>query len=464
MPDAGVPDASVDTPPAFPACREFSVVANTVPAHVTGSLSAADIQSPQCAAVDAPYGIESAGPDSVVALDDLVVGAAYRVRLRSASDLAFYVATGCSTMDGPSAAECPLFVDALGAGGDELGRFVATAARSYIVVDYYASAMPSSQTFTLDVYLEECTTDASCGGATPVCSDGRCVACADSFDCTSSTLPRCDLATNTCAAGVDTCATEDASEPVDDGPSGAYAFGPDGGGDASTTSEICSSPRTEEDYYSFQVTTIGEVWDLTLAWTGTRDLDMEVYDATGAEVGLSYWEQPETMRLTYLPIGTYYIKVTDFAQTSIPIAYSLAVHRTTGTGCTTRDDCASEYRNQVFRGDCVAGACVPLNGNGAAASGAACDSISDCASGLSCPSFYFVADADTRGVCTPTCTDDTGCAAMGTGYVCTSFLITNVCVQKCTTDEQCPVDTDSKPSAGPWYRLRCQTSSGKCVP
>jgi hypothetical protein len=459
-----MPDAPVDTLPVFPACREFAGVARSLPAHVTSSLSAADLQSPQCASVDAPYGIESAGPDSVVAVDGLVPGAAYRIRLRSPADLAFYVATGCSTMQGPSADECPLFVDAVGSGGDEVGRFVATDDRAYVVVDYYASAMPANQTFTLDVYAEGCTTDAACSGATPVCSEGRCVACADSFDCGDTALPRCDTATNTCAAGIDTCTTEDAAEPTDDGPSGAYAFVTDGSGDASTSSEICSSPRGEVDYYSFQVTTVGEVWDLTLSWTGTRDLDLEVYDATGAEVGLSYWEQPETMRLTYLPIGTYYIAVTDFAQTATPIAYSIAVHRETGAGCTTRDDCADDYRNQVFRGDCVAGACVPLTGNGATASGGACDSVSDCASGLSCPSFYFTEDADTRDVCTQTCTDDAGCSAMGTDYVCTSFLITNVCVQKCTTDDQCPVDPDSKPLAGPWYRLHCQTTTGNCVP
>jgi len=55
-------------------------------------------------------------------------------------------------------------------------------------------------------------------------------------------------------------------------------------------------------------------------------------------------------------------------------------------------------------------------------------------------------------------------AALAGEYVGTTFLITNQCVQKCTTDEQCPVDTDSKPSSGPWYRLHCQTSTGKCVP
>lgn len=464
MPDAPMPDTPPDTV-VFPACRELAAPATPLPASVTSALSGADLQSPQCAEVDAPYGIASAGPDTVVPLSGLSIGTAYRVRLRSAADLAFYVTTGCSTSTGPAPSECALFVDANGAGGDEVGRFVATQTTAYVVVDYYASAMPANSSFTLDVYAEACTSDAACTAGPPVCFQGRCVECATSFDCHDTTEPRCDAATNACAAGVDACASEDASEPEDDGPSGAYQFVTDPStGDASTTSEICSSPRSEEDFYSFEVTTVGEVWDLSLAWTGTRDLDLEVYDAAGAPVGLAYWEQPETMRLTYLAPGTYFIKVTDFASNAAPVPYTIAVHREEGTGCTTRADCASEYRNQLFRGECTAGSCVALAGDGAVAAGGACDSVSDCASGLSCPSFFFTANADTRDVCAPTCTSDSDCAAIGADYVCTGFLIQNLCVQKCTSDAQCPIDADSQPVSGPWYRLRCQTDTGKCVP
>jgi hypothetical protein len=463
-PDAGAPDAVFDPAPLFPACREFAGAGATLPLHMTGALAASDVQSPQCAEVDAPYGIESAGPDTVVALDNLVPGTAYIVRLRSPADLGFYVATGCSSIVGPTAAECPLFVDALGAGGDEVGRFVATASREYVIVDYYASANPSTQTFTLDVYAEACTTSSGCDGATPVCFQGRCVECADSFDCGNAALPRCDGASNACAAGVDSCSTSDAYEPADDGPAGAYLFSPDGSGDDSTTSEICSSPRDEVDYYAFEVTSAGETWDITLTWSGTRDLDLEVYDSGGTQLALSYWEQPESLRLTYLAIGTYYIQVSDFAQSAAAVGYSIAVHRSTGTGCTTAADCASEYRNQLYRGDCDAGACIAIAGNHAVGSGGACDSTSDCAAGLSCPSFYFTSGAETRAVCSPTCNGDTDCAGMGADYVCTTFLIQNLCVQKCVTDDQCPVDIDSPPSAGPWDRLHCQVSTGKCMP
>lgn len=463
-PDAGQPDAGPDAAPLFPACREFDRSGASLPLHMTGTLAASDVQSPQCAEVDAPYGIESAGPDSVIPLDNLVPGKAYIVRLRSPADLGFYVATGCSSIVGPTAAECSLFVDALGAGGDEVGRFVATASREYIVVDYYASATPSNQTFMLDVYAEDCTASTGCDGATPVCYQGRCVECADSFDCGDASLPRCDSAANACAAGVDTCTTSDASEPGDDGPAGAYQFVPDGAGDASTTSAICSAPREEVDTYAFAVTSVGEVWDITLTWSGTRDLDLEVYDSAGAQLALSYWAQPEAIRLTYLPVGTYYIQVSDFGQTATAIDYSIAVHRGTGAGCTTASDCASEYANQLYRGDCDAGACIAIAGDHAVASGGACDSVADCATGLSCPSFYFTSGADTRAVCSPTCSGDSDCTGIGPDYVCTTFLIQNLCVQKCTTDDQCPVDIDSQPSAGPWDRLHCQVSTGKCMP
>lgn len=462
-PDAGLPDASPDAP-AYAACREFTGATHSVPAHIVSSLAAPDVLSPQCTDVDAPFGIESAGPDSVIPLHGLSAGTAYVVRLQSAEDLAFYVSTGCSTTNGPSATECPLFVDA-STGNEEVGRFVATGPSAYVVVDYYASATPPDQQFTLDVYAEACTSDASCSSPTGVCSDGRCVECADEFDCGISALPLCDTALSTCVAGVDACDTDDASEPVDDGPAGAFQFTVDGTGAASTTGLICSSPRSEADFFSFQVETAGEIWDISLTWSGTRDLDLEVYDSHGLELGLSYWEQPEAMRLTYLAPGTYYVRVSDFSNnvaTSVP--YTLSIQRSAGTACTTRSDCAASYRNQTFRGDCQAGACVPLNGNGAVAAGGACDSLSDCASGLACPSFYFVADADTRDVCAPTCTDDAGCAALGSDYVCTGYLIQNMCVQKCASDEHCPVATDSEPTNGPWYRLRCQQSTGRCMP
>jgi hypothetical protein len=460
--DAMPPDA-VDAPVAYPACMEFQTSGMPVPAHVSGVLSGADVQAPSsCATTDAPYGIESAGPDSVVLLTNLVTGMPYVVRLQSAADLAFYVVTGCATPSGPSPEQCLVFEDATTVG-DEVGRFVATSPLTYVVVDYYAShAPPEGGSFVLDVYPESCTSNSQCSGE--VCSDGTCVECVTSFDCTAAATPVCDTAANHCVGGVDQCLADDPAEPNDDGPAGATVLVPDISGDAQHTALICSAPASERDYYAFDVTTVGDTWDISLAWTGPRDLDLELVDATGRILGLSYWEQPEHVRLTELAPGRYYARVREYASSPdpSPLAYTLSVHLTTGSGCVTTADCAAEYRNQVYRGACVAGACVELDGAGAVSEGGACDSQSDCGPGLSCPSFFFVANADTRDVCARGCTGDGDCTVLGD--VCTTYLTDNFCVQPCTSDAQCPTVLGVQPTQGPWDRLHCQVATGRCVP
>jgi hypothetical protein len=456
--DAPPPDSPVDTPPAYPACHELDQAGRTLPVHVSGTLDGADLEAPaSCTTVDAPYGIESAGPDSVVRIDGLSPGTTYAVRLVSGADLAFYVVTGCSTPTGPAPDQCQLFVDAT-AADREVGTFVARASTEYVVVDFYQSHAPSDASWTLDVYAQTCTSDAECSGATPRCDDGRCVQCTTSFDCASATAPSCDTITDTCAQGTDQCLTDDTGEPANDGPAGAPVIAPDG----TSNGMICSVPDSEADYVAFDVTTLGETWDLGLAWSGTRDLDLEVFDATGATLGVSFWEQPEHVRLTYLPLGRYYARVTEFQGDATGVAYTLTAQRTPGTGCTSSADCAAEYRNQIFRGACQAGACVAIDGAGAVAQDGACDSLSDCATGLSCSSFFFVEGADTRDVCEPSCASDADC---GTGYVCTTYLSQNFCVQKCSSDAQCPTALDRPPASGqPWYRLTCDVATGRCLP
>jgi hypothetical protein len=466
-PDAPPADAPPDMVTSFAACHEFDVAPLTVPAHVTSALAGADVQSPSmCATTDAPYGIESAGPDTVVLLTNLQVGMSYVVHLQSDADLAFYVVTGCSTPSGPAKDQCLLFEDA-STGTDEVGRFVAPAASVYVVVDYYAShAPPEGGNFTLDVYPETCTTNAQCAGGSPVCANGTCVECATSFDCTNPAAPRCETAHDTCQPGIDQCLVDDPAEPDDDGPAGATVLVPDASGDAAHTAQICAAPLTERDYFAFDVTTLGEVWDFTLAWSGPRDLDLEAADATGKILGLSFWEHPESIRLTYLAPGRYYLRVREFSSSPdmTAVTYSIYAHRQLGTGCTSAADCAGEYRNQVYRGDCVAGSCVAIDGAAAVSEGGACDSQSDCAAGLDCPSFFFVANSDTRDVCARTCANDAECAPLGPSYVCTSYLQQNFCVQKCTTDEQCPTAIGTQPPTGPWYRLSCSVSTGHCLP
>ncbi len=461
QPDAG---AHPDGPPAdmtnhVTACTEFDAPGQPVPAHVTGTLAGADLQSPaSCTTVDAPFGIESAGPDSVVRVDGLVAGKTYVVKLSSVSDLAFYVATGCGTSTGPSADQCLLFVDATKTG--EVGSFVATGSSAFVVVDYYAATPPDNLAFTLDVYADECVTSSTCGGGADVCLDHQCVECASSFDCTSAAKARCDTATHTCVAGSDQCTTDDAAEPGDDGPAGATVLGPSD----SHTAKMCASPLlVEADYYAFDVTTVGEDWLVQLGWSNSRDLDLEVFDATGTLVGMSLWERPESVEVTYLPPGRYYARVTEYATSAnpTPVSYTIQTAHATGPGCTSAHDCASPYRNQIYRGACTAGSCVALDGSGATTEGGACDSQSDCASGLHCPSFYFVANADTRETCSRECTTDVQCDV---GDVCTTYLPTNFCVPACTSTSQCATSITSAPSSGPWARLTCEQSTGRCLP
>jgi len=464
--DAGStgPDAppSQDGETGFAACTEFAAAPVVVPAMVTGAVEGADVASPlECAQVDAPYGAESAGPDRVIPLSGLRVGMPYMVKLTSSDDLAFYVVTGCSTEAGPASDQCLVFEDASFAGV-EAARFVATDVSAFVVVDFYASHDPESSQFELEIYSEECAGASECSSATPACVHGRCVECETSFDCDNVANGRCDDTTYTCEPGEDACAADDAGEPANDGPSGARVLMPDYTGVATATGKICASPFSEDDFFAFDVETAGETWALSLDWIGTRDIDLKIYDATGNVFGLSFWDHAERTKLTYLPVGRYYVEIDEFATDPIatPIDYTLTAQRTTGPGCTSANDCAAEYRNQLFRGECSAGACIDIAGNGAVTEGGACDSESDCLPELACPSFFFTADSDTRERCAPICGSDAECP---TDQVCTTYFSENFCVARCTTDLHCPISLIDAPEAPPWFRLSCDVPSGRCM-
>ncbi len=464
------PDAGGDAMPA--SCTELSspeLTITAVPAHISGDISTtgADlIAPPMCATDDDPFGEQTAGNDEVISVQGLTPGTDYVVRLVGAADLSFYVITGCSLPSGPANRDCLLYEDKTTSGA-EVGHFVAPDAPVWIVVDYYASQPPADGTWSMDVYASQCTGDAQCGGTTPSCLDGRCVGCSSSFDCDNPAKPVCDTSTHVCGPGTSGCTGDDPMPPEngDDGPAGARVLTPDAQGFTTTTGHICNTPASERDYFAFTVAQPGDDWEVQLSWSTTADLDLEVYDAQGKTMGLSYYEQPEDIVLTYLPAGTYYVAVSQSAQQSISAstAYTLRTARV-ADACQSTADCASIYRNQIYRGDCTGGACAPIAGNGTFAPGTACDSVSDCAPGSSCASFFFTANADARDVCGTYCTRDSDCAAMGAGFVCTTYLSQNFCVEKCTADQECPVSVTTVPTTPPWYRLRCDKTSGHCGP
>jgi len=472
VPDGGAPpagDAGSDA--YYPACRELYQPAQTVdglPARVSGELGGAgsDLISPsECMVVDAPYGAVSEGADEVIAISGLVAGDSYVVRLDSPrDDLAFYVVTGCSSASGPTASECLLFVDAA-LEGVEVGSFVATGPSAWVVVDYFNSdAPPMGGSFAMELYRAECDDGSACGGDTPVCLDHRCVECGTSFDCHSATAPVCDTAIHGCRPGYGNCVGDDArdlGDSVDDGPAGAAELAP-----GQISGRICNAPYDERDFFRFDVAASGEHWDLSLSWPGGPDVDLAVFDAAGHLMGASSWDQPERIALTYLPVGSYYARVNwyDAQMFTSTIAYVLSASRITGDACQSAADCARSYQNQVFRGDCQDGACVVIDGDGQVPAGGHCDSDSDCAPGTACNSFLFTADADRRGVCGTLCETDAECAGLGAEYVCTTYLVSNFCVPRCQTAEQCPTDPGTRPTSPPWVRWSCQTETGRCLP
>ena len=473
--DAGViadatPDAIATIPSdaSYPACHEFATQAMPVPVQTTGNVSSAgaDILSPSsCTVVNAPYGIESSGVDQVVRVDALTIGTDYTVVLDSNADLAFYVVTGCDTPSGPSADECLLFEDET-SGHVEHGIFTAPATSVWIVVDDYRTEPPTDGTFSLAVTAVQCHQSADCSGATPACSnEGQCVACVTSFDCTSPSTSVCDPHSNTCIEGPGGCSLDDATENADDGPAGALVTTPDADSSSIIDGHLCNASDAEHDYVRFDVAVAGEDWSADLEWLGSQDLDLTITDSAGNDVGVSLYAQPEHIDLTYLPVGSYFIRIDDFSPSNTSaVPYQLTVTRSSTSGCSTSADCATEFANQLYRGACTAGACEAINGGGALEVGEPCDSIDDCASGEQCPAFFFAANADTRSVCAPNCVTDNDCAAAGSDYVCTTYLDANLCVQKCTNDDQCPRIPDVAPTTPPWAFLTCDLPTGQCLP
>ena len=177
---------------------------------------------------------------------------------------------------------------------------------------------------------------------------------------------------------------------------------------------------------------------------------------------MSFWEQPEHVRLTYLPIGRYYVRSTSSRRppTRRPCTYTLIAHSAPpAPACTSAADCAGEYRNQIFRGECSAGACVAIDGDGAVAAGRRVRQPVRLRAGLACPSFFFVAERRHPRRLRAELRRRRRVPALGAGYVCTTYLQHNFCVQQCTTDDAVPDRDSTRPADhGPWYRLTCDVA------
>jgi hypothetical protein len=461
-PDASTVDAAPDAstgpdafmPPGNPSCDEFTTpiaTISTFPSTYEGDLASAEANinisdAITCTQSNAPTGQVGAGPDQVVALTGLTPGTTYFVVLTSSEDLATYVVTGCDASNpGPGADQCLAFADAELANSNEAQKFIAPAdGKAFVVVDYWSgNTAPSPTTYSLKV-----TTDA----------------CASNDDCASVDAPVCDVATRQCTP---TCVGDDTTAEVgDDSTAGATPIAVNGGA-VSINAHVCNNPAAnppESDFYKVTVAD-GGAFTVGLAWADTdADLDVTITDASETVLGVSYWENPETVKLNYLAAGTYFIQVTKFAPRGSEVTpYTLTLTPDPTAACTSSASCAEVFRNQVFRPTCNAmGACVAVAGAGAVAHGGLCDDPSDCMSGV-CGNGVFVANADTRNVCTENCTTDADCTAVGTGYKCTDFGGNNFCLPPCTTDEQCPASPGDTPPAGqPWLHATCVVAEGRC--
>jgi hypothetical protein len=326
-------------------------------------------------------------------------------------------------------------------GGNTHESFVATlgAGTYYVqVLKYGPLGVAAAEPYTLTMTATECGT---------------------SFDCESSDAPVCNAA-GACVAGPAQCVGDDAADDGggDDGPAGARDLTVAG----TATGAVCSAPLGgEADYYAITVEQ-GEGLEIELDWTGTADLDVVVVDDTGAYHGVTFWQKPERITLTYLPAGVYYVIVTLYTgntpQTAA-VAYTISATRTAAQVCATTADCAAEHSTQIYRGACTAGACTFIP-PGTRANGAACDSNDDCGSSR-CSYVAFEADAD-ESVCTITCTADNQCG-FAPGLTCSTGDY-RICTPTCASDLDCGANTGSPAlDAGePWDYFVCTQATSTC--
>ena len=283
--------------------------------------------------------------------------------------------------------------------------------------------------------------------------------CVDSFDCALATAPVCgeDF---TCGPGPADCTGDDAADapPGDDGPAAATLMA---GTTQTFNRQLCGGG--DNDWFG-AVMTAGQGLTISASFANGEDFDVFAMDSEGTTIGLSYWLNPETVTLTYLPAGTVYVRLYRYTPSNFAAsAYSVTLTKTATETCTTSADCAAEYETQVYRGQCTGGACVFIP-PGARANDAPCDTGNDCMSGF-CSYNLFEADAQ-DSVCTIACAQTADCAAVGTGLACTTGFQNNLCTPSCANDVECGT-THTSPAIDPglpWNYGTCTVASGVCSP
>ncbi len=284
--------------------------------------------------------------------------------------------------------------------------------------------------------------------------------CESSFDCPSSALPVCG-ATRLCSASSSECSGDDDAEQ-NDGPATATAIS----SGTILNAAVCNAPVTEVDFYKIDVAS-GQDLEVSVAFADTNaaDIDLQIFNASGQLQGVTLWKNPETVNLSYLPAGTYFISVSYFSTATVTAAHPYTLSATLSDNvCASDQDCDDVFGTQLFRARCdqPSGECRAILGNGALPKGGACDSDDDCASGL-CSVMLFQESA-ANSVCTVQCNADTDCNnAFGGGFRCTVPFQTNFCHPSCTSGSlECGVNQSSPNIDGnePWDYLIC--NAGAC--
>ena len=284
-------------------------------------------------------------------------------------------------------------------------------------------------------------------------------ACATSFDCTTAAAPACSG--GTCVAGPALCTGDDAGDvgSGDDGPAVARALG-----ETPVNAAICNQPASEADFYRFPVTD-GSRLEFELDWSGTADLDLRVFDASGRLYGMSLHTRPELVDLRVIAPGDYLVEVRRRGAPPIAAAvpYTLtATQHPFGVFCKIDADCQGFFSaTSLYRSDCLGLACAFRPADTLPA-GAPCDSDANCASGRC--SYTLFQTSPQASVCTATCVVDADCAAVPGAPICSSGRAPNVCLPACAVDTACGADpaTTSPDPGEPWDYYSCTVAAQRC--
>tara|TARA_R110002073_G_scaffold123819_11_gene267963 strand:- start:11478 stop:13430 length:1953 start_codon:yes stop_codon:yes gene_type:complete len=286
--------------------------------------------------------------------------------------------------------------------------------------------------------------------------------CETSFDCVNPLAPVCDPSLS-CVAGTEEC-TDDVDDDLadNDGPAGATTLV----SGVASAAAVCNTPNAERDYFSVTLADTADL-DVSIVFedVAPNDLDVRVLNSEGIAMGLSFFLNPENVNLTFLPAGNYFVEVRYFGNAvTAALPYSVTATVTDNGDCATATDCAAEFSTQFYRGSCdvVTGACTDIEGAGALAEGASCDSPDDCTSGLCSNPLPFQENAQ-DSVCTIECVATADCASLA-GFTCTvPFGAQNYCRPACVSNLDCGVpDLDSADldTGEPWNYLTC--TAGAC--